>query len=84
VLAGVDTVLIAATASTYAAGARMQLSFDGVDCWLYYNELYIGVSNAVNAGLTGTKFGVYSSDAGNTYDDWRSYARSGYADLGAL
>lgn len=84
IVAGSDSQLIAPAAATYAAGARMKLHFDGTECWLYYNKKFIGSAPvSIHASLTGTRFGVYSTNTANTFDNWFSLARRGYADLGA-
>lgn len=77
VVAGTPTTLITA-AATYAANASIRLHTRGARGLLYYNDLYIGTTSTINAGLTGTKCGLYTTDTGNTLDNFICYRRTGY------
>jgi hypothetical protein len=80
VLAGVDSQVLAPVAATYAAGAKLMLRCDGNDVWMYYNELFIG--RATDASLpTGTKHGLYSTNTGNTFENFFAFPVSGYTAL---
>ena len=69
VVAGVTNNLISA-ARTYSAGAKMILSIDGQNLRAYYNGVYASNSDVtVNAALTATNHGLYTTDTGNTFDN---------------
>jgi len=80
IVAGTPTTLVTA-AATYAANAKLRLMIDGTRVMLYYNDIYIGTSNSLNAGLTATVQGILTTDTGNTQDNFTCFARSGYTDL---
>lgn len=74
-LAGVETDLIAATAATYSASAILRLVMDGNSCLLFYNNARVGATGTINAGLSGTIDGLYTTDTGNTHDLVTVWAR---------
>lgn len=75
-VAGSETTLIN-TAATYAAGAELRVVCDGTSFRLFYNGAAIGSAQTISdAGLaSGTKQGLYTSNTGNTFDDFTVYAR---------
>jgi hypothetical protein len=83
---GVETTVVGPAVMAYAAGALMQISCDGTGFWLYYDEDYVGNVVIADAALqTGTAHGVYTTNTGNSFDNWRTFARGNggeYADLG--
>jgi hypothetical protein len=72
VLAGNATSPISAVA-TYSAGAKMFARCVGTAARLYYNNALVG-SGTVDAALTGTKAGLYTTDTGNTITNFVVYA----------
>ena len=74
VVAGAPNNLITA-ANAYAAGAVLALSLEGQTARLIYNKVYVGKTAVINAGLTATNAGLYTTDIANTFDDFRVYAR---------
>jgi hypothetical protein len=55
----------------YSAGALLRLVVSGQRACLTYNDVSVNAqATPVAAGLTATKHGLYSSDAGNTVDDF--------------
>jgi len=80
VVAGTPTTLIN-TAATYSAGARMCVRMMGTAARLYYNDALIGAQQTISdAGLqTGTNHGLYSTNTGNTFDNFELFpANSSY------
>lgn len=76
VLAGVTTNLVSA-AATYTAGARLRLIPYGTEVQLFYGATRVGVSTGLDASLTATAHGLYTTDTGNTIDLFRSFAGGG-------
>jgi len=74
VVSGTPTTKITA-AATYSAGAQLRLIVDGVNGRLYYNDALVGTTTSINAGLTATNAGLYTTDTGNTFDNFTVYAR---------
>jgi hypothetical protein len=72
VLAGSPTSLVSA-AATYSAGAKMFVRCIGTAARLFYNNALVG-SGSVNAALTSAKAGLYSTNTGNTIDNFVVYA----------
>lgn len=71
-------------AVTYAAGARLRLTLDGTRAYLHYNELYVNTYTAAGFLATGNLCGLYTTNTGNTFDDFQVWARRGYTDLRSL
>lgn len=74
VLAGVTSTLITGAAA-FSANAIMRLEMDGSNAALYYNDARIGTSSSINAGLTATAHGLYTTNTGNTFDGFNVFAR---------
>jgi hypothetical protein len=67
---GAQSTLFSA-ARAYSAGALLRLVCSGQRACLTYNDVSVNAqATPVAAGLTATKHGLYSSDAGNTVDDF--------------
>ena len=58
-----------------AAGGVIALSLSGQSAWLFYDNAGAGTTAVINAGLTASTAGLYSTDILNTFDDFRLYAR---------
>lgn len=71
-VAGSDTT-ISTTAATYSAGADLEVTWERGNILVLYNGARIN-SGAVG-NTTGTHVGVYSSNTGNTVDDFACYAK---------
>lgn len=69
---------LATVAVTFVAGAEIQVYFDGQTVRLYYNNVKIAADMTLNAGLTGTLHGKFSTHADNTLDDVTVYATTGH------
>lgn len=84
-VAGSETTLVN-TAATYAAGAELRVVCDGTSFRLFYNGAAIGSAQTINdAGLaSGTKQGFYTSNTGNTFDDFTVYARGAGGEYAVL
>jgi hypothetical protein len=54
---------------TYVAGALLQIVKSGTSCSLYYNGAQVGTTQTMTAN-TNTKHGLFSTYAGNTFDDF--------------
>lgn len=86
-LAGVETDLVAATAATYSATAVTRLEMDGNNLQLWYNNVRIGTSASINAGLNGAVVGLYTTDTNATFDNvisWATGISTEYSGLDAL
>lgn len=82
VVAGVDSAVIAATAATYAASAKLTITSEGTAFQLFYNDIRIGTGTIADAALqVGTKVGLYTSDTGNSFNDFTVWKRT---DWGAI
>jgi len=80
VVGGTPTTLIN-TAAAYSAGAKMWVHMMGTACRLYYNNALVGSQQTISdAGLqTGTNHGLYSTNTGNTFDNFELFpANSSY------
>lgn len=73
VVATVPTTLITA-AATYAANARIVLWLNGTSARLYYNNLLVGSTASIDAGLTAAVAGLYTTDLTNTMDNFVAYS----------
>lgn len=76
VLAGVDSQVLAPTASTYGAGKRLEILCSGTRFAVRYGGSLVGAEQTINdASLqTGTGVGIYTTDTGNTFDNATAYA----------
>lgn len=86
VVAGVTTVLVNA-AATYSAGATLRLFLDGTSGRLMYNNSTVGSAVTVPSS-TSTNHGIYTTNTGNTFDNFAVWARGNsstyYSGLDAL
>ena len=73
-VSGSPTTLITA-AATYAAGANIAVMLDGGDYRLWYNNVQVGTAGTDPALPAGTRVGLYSTNAGNTFDGFQAWAR---------
>ncbi len=78
--------VVASTGVTYSAGARLVVTKDGTAYRVYYNNVLVGTEQTIaDAGIvSNTLHGLFSTDAGNTLDDFVVYARGNegqYANL---
>jgi hypothetical protein len=55
----------------------------GTAARLFYNNALVG-SGSVNAALTGTRAGLYTTDTGNTIDNFVVYAAGTSSEYGFL
>lgn len=76
VVATANTTLIN-TAISFVAGAEIRLICDGQKFRAFYNDAAVGSEQTIaDASLaSGTKVGLRSANASNTFDDFRVYAR---------
>lgn len=73
-VAGVWTTVVSA-AATYSANARLVVSKIGTAYRLYYNNALVGSGTISDAGIvSNTMHGRFSTDAGNTLDNYTCYA----------
>lgn len=86
VVAGVTTNLISA-AATYGAARVLRLILDGTSARLFYNNAAVG-SAATVPSSTSTNHGIYTTNTGNTFDNFVVWARGNsstyYSGLDAL
>ena len=66
---------VASSAATYAAGAYIAVAVDEMGIHAYYNDgvkthTYIPFPGTANLPLGGTKVGLYSTNTGNSFDDF--------------
>lgn len=85
IVAGVATTLVDVV-STYAAGAEVRVICEGQKFRLYYNNALIGSEQSIaDAALaSATLVGLRSTDTGNTFDDFRVWARGSGGEYAAL
>ncbi len=78
VVAGVTTNVISGT-GTYSAGATLRIITDGTLINLFYNGSRIGASTGatVTDFSTATIHGLYTTNTGNTFDNFTVWPRSG-------
>lgn len=74
VVAGVTTNKISA-AATYSASAILRAQVDGQNAQLWYNTTRVGTTSSLDSSLVGTNVGIYTTDTGNTFDNFNVYAR---------
>lgn len=74
-VAGIDTTVLSVSA-IYSAGAEIVGRCEGTAHRMYYNNALIGSPQTIaDAALTGgTRQGIYTTNIGNTLDDFVSYA----------
>jgi hypothetical protein len=84
-VAGVDTT-VQTTVVTYVAGAELRVIATGTAFRVYYNNAIVGTEQAIAdaALLSPLKFGLYSTNVGNTFDDLAIYARGTGGEYAAL
>jgi len=73
-VAGVDSAVVTAAAGTYVAGSAIIATVSGAAVRLYYNNVLIG-TGTLNSALTATSFGMYTTDTGNSIDNFIAWAR---------
>jgi len=83
VVAGVVTNKITGVA-TYSAGAVLRVDLSGTNGRLYYGNTFIGTTGTLNAGLTGTPHGLYTTDTSNGFDDFLAMAKGTSGEYSAL
>jgi hypothetical protein len=75
VVAGVPNSLISVI-TAFGAGDVIRVITDGVEYRLYYDDVLIGVTTAADASLQGNiRFGRYTTNVGNTFDNFVLYSR---------
>lgn len=62
-------------ACTYSAGATLISITDGVNGRLYYNNALVGTTAAIDAGITGTIHGLFSTSPNSSADNLVIYPR---------
>ncbi len=68
---GGTPVTLTSTAAAYVAGAALTVSAIGSKFRVYYNGAFVSETNIADAALqTPTRFGLYTSDLGNTIDNF--------------
>jgi hypothetical protein len=84
IVAGTPTTLITA-AATYSANARLIADLNGTAGRLYWNNVLIGSTSGINAGLTASNHGLRSTDvAGIQLDDFMVYAKGAEGQYSSL
>lgn len=73
VVAGTPTTLVTAAAA-YSDSANLVAMCDGTEFRLWYNNAHIGTGTDP-ALPGGTRIGLYTTDTGNTFDDFNAWAR---------
>lgn len=73
VLAGTPSTLMTA-AKAYSANARLELALDGNNAQLWYNHSRVNIVSTVDPSLTATAHGLYSTNTGNTLDNFSVWA----------
>jgi hypothetical protein len=71
---GADANVVAPTAKTYAAAARLRVVLSGASARLYYNEAIVGAVATTNI-LTGTGHGLWTNNTDPILDNLVVYAR---------
>ena len=79
-VAGVENTLLT-TAITYSAGAAMRIRLEGQSARVFYNSVFVSATSSIDAALTNTKIGMYTTDTGNSFDNLVAYASTGHARL---
>lgn len=84
-VSGSDTTLIN-SAATYVAGAEIRVICEGQKFRLFYNNAFIGTEQTiVDAALNTDGYaGIFTTDIGNTFDDFVVYARGTGGEYAAL
>lgn len=86
VVSGSTTNLISA-AVTYGAGKKAILMLDGTSARIWYStgpSVHVGTSSSINAALTAANAGLYTTDTGNTFDNFHVKARGTANEHGAV
>ncbi len=83
VVAGVTTNVISA-AATYSAGAILRVIMAGTAIRLYYNGAAVGTVQTVTDMAAATTHGLYTTDTGNTFDNFVAWARGTEGQYAAL
>lgn len=83
VVSGSDSQVTAPAAATYAAGGNYMVSLSGTSVRVHYNEFTL-MTGTINAALTGTNHGLYTSDVGNTFDNFVIIPTYGHNALGSI
>ena len=74
-----STTSLINSAAAYSAGAVVRLSVTGTNADLYYNNAKKG-STVVVPSSTATTHGLYTTNTGNTIDNFVVWTKSGYTD----
>lgn len=69
------------TAIPYGAGNTLRIRLEGQVARVYYNLNFESTTSSIDASLTGTKIGRYTTDTGNSFDNLVAYASTGYTEL---
>lgn len=72
-VAGSDTTVVNA-AATYSSGARLVVSSIGTAFRVYYNNALVGSGTISDSALQSGVSGIYTSNTGNTLDNFTAYA----------
>lgn len=83
--AGVATT-VQSTAATYVAGAELRVVADGTAFRVYYNNALVGSAQTISDAeiQSATNVGLYTTNTGNTFDDFTVYARGTGGEHSAL
>ena len=79
------TVLVN-VATAYAAGAELRIIIDGNAVSVFYNGFKVGTTQIVSDAslLAATKAGLYTTDTGNSFDNFQVFARGTGGEYTAL
>lgn len=72
---------LSTTAITYGAADTMRIRLEGQAARIYYDDAFVSATSSIDASLTGTKVGLYTTDTGNSFDNLVAYASTGYTFL---
>lgn len=72
---------LSTTAITYGAADTMRIRLEGQAARIYYDNAFVSATSSIDASLTGTKVGLYTTDTGNSFDNLVAYASTGYTFL---
>ena len=83
--AGVATT-VQSTAATYVAGAELRVVADGTAFRVYYNNALVGSAQTISDAeiQSATNVGLYTTNTGNSFDDFTVYARGSGGQHAAL
>lgn len=82
-LGGTYTTIVTAGTAAWNASYVLRVIKDGTAVRLYYNNVLIG-SGTCSASITGTRAGVFSTYASNTFDNFSVFARGTGNEFNAL